>query len=59
MKGYIEHDGANCWHGAHSNRVAVTDMCPIFLELRRTRLKNRMRELRFERKTGLGLGGRR
>lgn len=57
MRGFIEHDGATCLLGEHSNRGPVREMCPIFLELRRTRLKNRMRELRFEKKTGLGRGG--
>ena len=54
MKGYIEHDGKLCLLGEHSNRVRTTEMCPIFLELRRTRLKNAMRFRRFQEKTGLG-----
>jgi hypothetical protein len=55
VRGFVEHDGSTCFMGTHSNRSSVTEMCPVFLALRRTRLKNRMRELRFERKTGLGL----
>ena len=53
MKGFIEHDGANCWLGDHSNRGPVNQMCPIFLELRRTRLRNTMRNRRFEKRIGL------
>ncbi len=53
MKGYVEHDGKDCWLGTHSNRSSVTEMCPVFLELRRTRLRNTMRERRFLKKTGL------
>ena len=54
MKGYVEHDGATCLLGEHSNRGSTKDMCPIFLELRRTRLKNAMRFRRFQQKTGIG-----
>ena len=54
MKGYVEHDGKTCEWGSHSNRTATEWMCPVFLELRRTRLRNHMREARFLKKTGLG-----
>ena len=59
MRGFVEHNGKDCLLGEHSNRGDVRFMCPIFLELRRTRIRNRMRELRFEKKTGIGPGGRR
>lgn len=54
MKGYIEHDGKTCLLGEHSNRVRTVDMCPIFLELRRQRLRAAMRWRRFADRTGLG-----
>lgn len=47
MKGYIEHDGRNCLLGEHSNRVTVKEMCPIFVELRRSRLRDTMRRSRL------------
>lgn len=53
VKGYVEHDGTACLLGTHSNRTATEEMCPVFLELRRTRLRNLMRERRFLKKTGL------
>ena len=48
MKGFIEHDVSKCHIGGHSNRGLVKDMCPVYLELRRTRLKHIMRERRAE-----------
>jgi hypothetical protein len=48
MKGYIEHDGRTCLLGEHSNRGTTRDMCPIFLALRRTRLKETMQRRRNE-----------
>ena len=53
MRGYIEHDGANCLLGEHSNRVTTREMCPIFLELRRTRLKYAMRDNRLAKTLGM------
>ena len=53
MRGFVEHDGKTCNLGEHSNRGRVTYMCPVFLELRRTRIKNQMRFRRFADKTGL------
>jgi hypothetical protein len=54
MRGFIEHDGKACLLGEHSNRTTTSEMCPVFLELRRTRLRNLMRERRFLARTGLG-----
>lgn len=48
MRGYIEHDGRACVLGYHSNRRTTRDMCPVFLELRRTRLKETMAQRRAE-----------
>jgi len=48
MRGFIEHDGRECELGIHSNRFTTKEMCPIFLALRRQRLKETMRERRFE-----------
>jgi len=48
MRGFIEHDGRECELGTHSNRFTTKEMCPIFLELRRTRLKETMRARRFD-----------
>jgi ATP-dependent Clp endopeptidase proteolytic subunit ClpP len=53
VKGFIEHDGRTCLLGEHSNRGPVSGMCPIFAELRRTRIRNSMRWMRVARKTGL------
>jgi hypothetical protein len=46
VRGYIEHDSVNCLLGEHSNRGRVRDMCPVFLELRRLRIRATMREAR-------------
>lgn len=47
MRGFIEHNGADCLLGEHSNRGTITDMCPVFLELRRERIRRSMRDLRY------------
>jgi len=48
VRGYIEHDSRNCYMGEHSNRGSVEYMCPVYLALRRTRLKHIMRARRFD-----------
>jgi hypothetical protein len=47
MKGFIEHNSYWCLLGEHSNRGLVRDMCPVYLELRRSRLKQHMRNTRY------------
>jgi len=51
MKGYVEHDSRACTLGGHTNRGPVADMCPVYLELRRQRLKTLMRKVRYETAT--------
>lgn len=58
MKGYVEHDSRRCTLGAHTNRGAVAAMCPVYLELRRQRLKLRMRADRYLDKYGDTADGR-
>lgn len=52
MRGYIEHDSRACTLGIHSNRGPVSTMCPVYLELRRNRLKRTMRMLRYAKSLG-------
>jgi hypothetical protein len=52
VKGYVEHDGEHCLLGEHSNRGVTRDMCPIFLALRRTRIRQSMRSMRNARRLG-------
>jgi len=47
MKGYIEHNSRSCKLGGHTNRGPVDKMCPVYLELRRVRLRDSMRRLRW------------
>jgi hypothetical protein len=47
MRGYIEHDSRACTLGTHSNRGDVLLMCPVYLELRRARLRAAMAERRW------------
>jgi hypothetical protein len=47
MRGFIEHDSRECRLGGHSNRGPVETMCPVYLELRRLRLRNIMRSNRY------------
>ena len=51
MRGYIEHDSRACHERTlytHSNRGPVEYMCPVYLELRRARLRDIMAERRAE-----------
>ncbi len=54
MNGYVEHDGERCRLGAHSNRGPVSLMCPVYLEVRRYRLAERMREVRLDARLAAG-----
>jgi hypothetical protein len=44
---YIQHDSRRCELGGHSNRDRVGSMCPVYLELRRSRIRAQMRWARF------------
>lgn len=56
MKGYIEHDSRACKLGGHTNRGPVDKMCPVYLELRRRRLREHMQDVRFLAGEGVSLG---
>jgi hypothetical protein len=47
VKGFIRHDSRRCNLGTHSNRGPTDYMCPVYLELRRSRLRAQMKMTRY------------